>query len=146
MARSSRSQGPALTIYTGSLDAKIKAELQEIAASLGLAEDGKKADIIARIQGYLQRHPRTRENPSYTGIRLDYSNSTKPRHAASRYCSRFPNIHTPLLCSFSNADLPAEKITPRTRINRYQRNTRSHPSHGPAVRLPHWQEKMTRMF
>ena len=54
--------------FTGALTSKTKADLQDIAQVLGLTTDGKKKDILARLNTHFDANPVLREDSRFEGI------------------------------------------------------------------------------
>ncbi|KAH8823092.1 hypothetical protein DL96DRAFT_1469179 [Flagelloscypha sp. PMI_526] len=55
-------------IYTGSLAPKKKGELQDIASSLGIVNDGTKEDLTSRIKKHLDDNPELEEDSRFAGL------------------------------------------------------------------------------
>jgi len=54
--------------FTGALASKTKPDLQDVAQALGLAIDGQKKDLLARINTHFDANPLLREDPRFEGI------------------------------------------------------------------------------
>jgi hypothetical protein len=54
--------------FTGALTSKTRADLQDIAQVLGLATDGQKKDILARINAHFDANPILRDDSRFEGI------------------------------------------------------------------------------
>ncbi|KAF9257525.1 hypothetical protein L218DRAFT_1006058 [Marasmius fiardii PR-910] len=55
-------------LFSGSLNSKNKADLQDIAYSLHLSLDGNKKDLITRINSHFDAHIELKEDPRFIGI------------------------------------------------------------------------------
>ena len=84
--------------FTGALTSKTKADLQDIAQVLGLATDGQKKDILARINSHFNANPVLREDSRFEGI----FNRTRRRPAlhteneTSNFAGPSESSHQPL--------------------------------------------------
>ena len=82
--------------FTGALTSKTKADLQDIAQVLGLATNGQKKDILARINSHFDANPVLREDSRFEGI----FNRTRrwPAMQTENETSNFagPSSHQPL--------------------------------------------------
>jgi hypothetical protein len=54
--------------FTGKLSSKSKPDLQDVAQALGLATDGQKKVILARINAYFDENPHLRETSQFEGL------------------------------------------------------------------------------
>jgi hypothetical protein len=59
----------ATVAFSGALQPKKKAELQEIATALQISDQGTKEDLQNRIKGYLDKNQtKLEEEPAFTGL------------------------------------------------------------------------------
>jgi hypothetical protein len=56
------------TPFTGTLNSKSKADLQDVAHALGLSMDGQKKDLLERIKAYFDANTTLRDHPCYEGL------------------------------------------------------------------------------
>ncbi|KAJ3905088.1 hypothetical protein F5879DRAFT_784680, partial [Lentinula edodes] len=62
-----RQMGPA-TVFTGSLNSKLKDDLKDIAFVLGLSLEGNKDKLILSIKSHFNSRPNLSEDPRYRGL------------------------------------------------------------------------------
>ncbi|KAH7869071.1 uncharacterized protein C8R40DRAFT_1026638, partial [Lentinula edodes] len=62
-----RTMGPT-TVFTGSLNSKLKDDLKDIAFVLGLSLEGNKDELILSIKSHFGSHPNLSEDPRYRGL------------------------------------------------------------------------------
>ncbi|KAF8981500.1 hypothetical protein BDQ17DRAFT_1416163 [Cyathus striatus] len=55
-------------VFSGSLSSKNKDDLQDIATALSLSKEGKKSEILTRIQAYFDTNPDTKALPRFAGL------------------------------------------------------------------------------
>ena len=54
--------------FTGTLNSKSKADLQDVAHALGLSMDGQKKDILGQIKAYFDANTTLCNHPRYEGL------------------------------------------------------------------------------
>ncbi|KAI0291531.1 hypothetical protein BC826DRAFT_885750, partial [Russula brevipes] len=63
-----RQQRDPTELFTGMLGSKSKPDLQDVAQVLGLATDGQKKALLARINAHFDENPLLRETPQFNGL------------------------------------------------------------------------------
>ena len=77
-------------IFTGTLTSKTRPDLQDIAHALSIRTDGKKQELVDRINGHATSHPEVKENPRFSSLFVQRGRGRLPID------SRGPNVHTQL--------------------------------------------------
>ncbi|KAI0038912.1 hypothetical protein FA95DRAFT_1577934 [Auriscalpium vulgare] len=120
------------TVFSGSLSSKKKDELEDIAAALGLSEDGLKADIQDRIQRHLEMHPQLAENPRFAELFTSMARGRGPRGRKRRADSSTDDDEAVAVNVGVSADLlPTAGPTPSTPVpNSFFHDTHSYVEAG----------------